>query len=310
MGTIIHPELVLGFKGPAMFSRTTNGGQSWEPARIIYNPGGNNQTIGNQIAVLPDGTLLNFFNEILNFKNSDKGNKFEFNLAFIRSSDKGATWSRGQPTRAAKIQTLALFRAFGVVDPDAPPGTPSGVRTGDVLFDVAVDLNPVSPGFGNVYAVWQDARFSGFARDEIAFAMSTDGGFTWSAPTKINQTPAGIRSGNRQAFTPSVHVSADGTVGVTYYDFRNDTAALPLLTDYFIVHCHESATVSCANAANWEVEVQLTDVSFDMRQAPLARGFFTGDYEGLTASVNKFGALFSQPHGSDPSSVFFRRVGP
>jgi hypothetical protein len=112
VGTIIHPELVLGFKGPAMFSRTTDGGQSWEPARIIYNPGGNNQTM------------------------------------------------------------------------------------------------------------------------------------------------------------------------------------------------------SCAQPANWGGEVQLTDVSFDMRQAPLARGFFTGDYEGLTASVNKFGALFSMPHSTDPASVFFRRVGP
>jgi hypothetical protein len=311
VGTIIHPELVLGFKGPAMFSRTTNGGQSWEPARIIYNPGGNNQTIGNQIAVLSDGTLLNFFNEILNFKNSDKGTKFDFNLAVIRSTNRGATWSKGQPTRAAKIQSLALFRAFGVVDPDALPGTESGIRTGDLLFDVAVDLTAGSPGLGNVYAVWQDARFSGFARDEIAFAMSTDGGVTWSAPVKINQTPANVPSGNRQAFTPSVHVSANGTIGVTYYDFRNNTpdpATLP--TDYFLVHCHQSATVSCANPANWSGEVQLTDVSFDMRQAPLARGFFTGDYEGLTASVNKFGALFSMPHSTDPASVFFRRVGP
>ncbi|HEV8661752.1 MAG TPA: sialidase family protein [Candidatus Methylomirabilis sp.] len=309
VGTIIHPELVLGFKGPAMFSRTTNGGQSWEPARIIYNPGGNNQTIGNQIVVLPDGTLLNFFNEILNFKNSDKGNMFEFNLALIRSTNKGATWSQGQPTRAAKMQSLALFRAFGVVDPDGL--APTGIRTGDVLFDVAVDLNPGSPGFGNLYAVWQDARFSGFARDEIAFAMSTDGGRTWSAPVKINQTPSNVPSGNRQAFTPSVHVSADGIVGVTYYDFRNNTPKPKTLpTDYFIVHCHQSATISCAKPANWGNEVQLTDASFDMRKAPFARGFFTGDYEGLTASGDKLGALFSMPHGADPASVFFRRVGP
>jgi hypothetical protein len=309
VGQAIHPEHVLGFKGPTLFARTTNGGQSWEPARVIYNPGGNNQTIGNQIAVLPDGTLLNFFNEILNFKNPDGGTKFDFNLALIRSTNKGATWSHGHPTRAAKIQTLALVRAFGVVDPDGM--APTGIRTGDLLFDVAVDRTAGSPGFGNVYAVWQDARFSGFMRDEIAFAMSTDGGVTWSAPVKINQTPASIPSGNRQAFTPSVHVSADGTVGVTYYDFRNNTLdPTTLPTDYFLVHCHQSGSVSCANAANWGNEVQLTDVSFDMRQTPLARGFFTGDYEGLTASGNKFGALFSMSHPGDPASIFFRRTGP
>ena len=54
-----------GFTGPAMFSRTTDGGHTWEPPRIIYNPGANNQTLGNQIAVLPDGTLVNFFTEFL-----------------------------------------------------------------------------------------------------------------------------------------------------------------------------------------------------------------------------------------------------
>src|SRR5262245_24652283 len=219
-GITIHPEHVLGFKGPAMFSRTTDGGQSWEPARVIYNPAGNNQTIGNQVAVLADGTLLNFFNEILNFKSSDGGSKFDFNLAYVSSTNRGATWSHGQATRVAKIQTLALVRAFGVVDPDALPGTPAGIRTGDLLFDVAVDLTATSPGVGNVYAVWQDARFSGFTRDEIAFAMSRDVGQTWSAPIKVNQTPPNAaQPGNGQAFTPSVHVSADGTVGVTYYDF-------------------------------------------------------------------------------------------
>jgi hypothetical protein len=47
----------------------------------------------------------------------------------------------------------------------------------------------------------------------------------------------------------------------------------------------------------------------DMRKAPFAFGFFTGDYQGLTATGLDFAAFFSQPHGSDPASVFFRRVG-
>jgi hypothetical protein len=42
--------------GATWFSRTTDGGQTWEPARPIFDPGGNSQTIGNQIVVLPDGT--------------------------------------------------------------------------------------------------------------------------------------------------------------------------------------------------------------------------------------------------------------
>jgi hypothetical protein len=47
-----------------------------------------------------------------------------------------------------------------------------------------------------------------------------------------------------------------------------------------------------------------------MRQAPFARGFFTGDYEGLASAENDFTAFFSQPHGADPSSALFRRYGP
>ena len=42
---------------------------------------------------------------------------------------------------------------------------------------------------------------------------------------------------------------------------------------------------------------------------PSLTNFFTGDYEGL-AATGDFLAFFSQPHGSDSSSTFFRRIGP
>ncbi|MGH8878507.1 MAG: exo-alpha-sialidase, partial [Stackebrandtia sp.] len=113
-----------------------------------------------------------------------------------------------------------------------------------------------------------------------------------------------------QAFTPSVHVAADGTVGVTYYDFRNNTPAPQTLpTDYFLVHCHPANPASCTDPANWADEVQVTDESFDMRLAPFALGFFTGDYEGLSSIGDAFTPFFSQSHGTDPSSTFFRTVG-
>ena len=174
------------------------------------------------------------------------------------------------------------------------------MRTGDIIPDVAVAPN------GDLYAVWQDARLNGGGADGVALSRSTDGGLTWSPRVKVNKTPTNIPIGNQQAFTPSVDVAADGTVAVTYYDFRNNTNAAPLPTDYFVVHCH----TACNNAANWGDEIQLTDESFDMRQAPFAGGFFTGDYEGLASAGNDFGAFFGQTHGTDPGSIFFRRVGP
>jgi hypothetical protein len=132
---------------------------------------------------------------------------------------------------------------------------------------------------------------------------------TWSRPIKVNLTPDDLPPGNQQAFTPSVHVAADGTVAVTYYDFRNNTPSEGTLpTDYFLVHCHP-ATTSCADSASWTDEVQITDTSFDMRLAPFAGGFFTGDYEGLSNIGLAFTPFFSQSHGTDPSSTFFRKVG-
>ena len=125
---------------------------------MIYDPAGNNQTIGNQIVVLlqsKGGTVINFFNEILNFSNRDHHQPFAFNLAFKYSTDRGATWlPKNNPVRAQTIATLAQFRAFGTVLPDDPD---VGVRGGDILFDVAVNRSN-----GNLYAVWQDARFSDF----------------------------------------------------------------------------------------------------------------------------------------------------
>jgi hypothetical protein len=231
---------------------------------------------------------------------------FVFNVSLVRSTDRGETWTHGQAIRAAQLLTRAAFDPQGISVRDPETGDP--VRTGDIIPQVAADRSPGSQARGALYAVWQDSRFSDFAHDSIAFAKSTDGGFTWSTPIQINKTPTNISSGNQQAFTPSIAIAPDGTIGVTYYDFRNNTAAASLLTDYFIVHCHP-ATKSCTSPTDW-VETKLTDTSFDMRQAPVARGFFTGDYEGLGVAGTKFGAFFSMPHGTDPASVFFRRVGP
>jgi hypothetical protein len=47
-----------------------------------------------------------------------------------------------------------------------------------------------------------------------------------------------------------------------------------------------------------------------MRDAPFARGLFTGDYEGLAVQDGNFLTLFSQPHGNDPASTYFTSITP
>jgi hypothetical protein len=251
------------YRGPAWFSRTTNGGATWEPPRPISDPGQNNQTIGNQIVVLPNGTLVDIFDLISNFKNAH--GQRGLNVAVILSTDKGATWSK--PIIVDKLRTV------GVIDPD----NGHDVRTGDIIPDIAVDSST-----GALYAVWQDSRFSDGAHDDIAFSRSTDGGLNWSPAVKVNQTPVPAA-----AFTASVDVAADGTVGVTYYDFRFNDASPGLATDYFLVHSHNGGLT-------WEPETRITPTSFDMESAPDAGGYFVGDYEGLTHVGNAFLPFFVQ----------------
>jgi hypothetical protein len=105
-------------------------------------------------------------------------------------------------------------------------------------------------------------------------------------------------------------VTDDGTVLVTHYDFRNNTPDDGILgTDYWAVHRH-AATELCTDGATWNEETPITTETFDMRQAPFARGWFVGDYEGLASDGDDVLAYFSASHDGDPSSAFFSRLTP
>jgi hypothetical protein len=261
-----------------VLSRTTDGGATWEPARAIYAPTSREWSVGNQIVVLPDGSLVDI-TELF------KGTR-DF-VAVLRSTDKGVTWSA---PRAVAAQRPVIVR-----DPD----TRNEVRAGAGLPEIAV--NPVT---GRLYAVWMDSRFSGGVIDEIALSTSGNGGVTWTTPIKVNRTPSSIPILNRQAFTPSVEVAANGTVAVTYYDFRRNTSASGVPTDYWLVHCHRG----CTNRGNWS-EAHVSG-SFNIKRAPVARGYFLGDYEGLTSVGRGFRALFARTTSRDRASVYFAKVVP
>jgi len=258
------------FRGPALFSKTTDGGLSWSNGRVVFDPGEKNQTIGNQIVVPAagpaKGVLIDGFDLILNKGGKGNNGRSAFLVAVIRSTDGGATWS--QPVIVAQ-QDFANVSIAG-----------HPVRSSDELPEFAVGPE------GNLYAVWQDGRYSPTGAAKIAFSMSTDGGLSWSTPIRVDQSV-----GDAPAFTPQVHVASDGTVGVSYYDLENATAAQPGLTDAYIVHCHGNCTSSASWATGGETKLS-TSGSFDMTAAPDAGGYFVGDYEGLAASGTTFDPLF------------------
>jgi hypothetical protein len=240
--------------GPSYFARTTDGGQSWEAARAIFDPGSASQTINNVPIVTPDGTLFVFFTRI-----DVVANRNVTTMQLMRSPDKGVTWDAPMPIEAQQ--------AVGVRDPEN--GTP--VRDAALIASIAVSRT------GDIAVVWQDARFSGGVRDAIAFARSRDGGRTWSTPVRVNRDPL------VQAFVPTVAFRDDGTIGVTYYDFRSNTLdPTELATDYWLAQSTDGVTWRETRVAG----------PFDFSVAAFANGLFVGDYMALGVRGGEFLPFF------------------
>jgi hypothetical protein len=119
-----------------------------------------------------------------------------------------------------------------------------------------------------------------------------------------------VPRGDQQAFTPMVAVSGDGTVAVSYFDFRNNTPAPATLpTDVFVVRCRPVATTTCTRSRDWTGEQRLTPTSFDLAKAPDAGGLFVGDYQGMVVDPGgDFLPLWAMPHANDPATVFVERL--
>jgi hypothetical protein len=91
-----------------------------------------------------------------------------------------------------------------------------------------------------------------------------------------------------QAFLPVVAVAENGTVGVLYYDFRNDVLGDATLdTDVHLARFD--------SGLSFIDETRLTSQSFDLRQAVITgpRGYFPGDYVGLDSAGDDFVAAFT-----------------
>ena len=270
----------FAFRGFPYFARSTDGGVTWEKARRISS-NANIFTIGNQIVVEPDGTLIDFAD--YSTGSGIQPSNHDWKAVFI-STDKGDTWTP-KPVLISKV-----FEVRNTIPDGSFP-----VRAGG--DDIAVD-----PNNGDLYAVWTDSRFNDGAHNDVVLSKSTDEGRTWSSPVKVSKNPVGV-----DAFTPSVHVNADGDVAVSYYDFRNDDAdsSNGVETDFWFQQ-------SSDGGSTW-TQTRLTPTSFDITTAPVApasRGYFLGDYEGMSSHGSTFYNLFVVTTGdlSNRTDVTFKTV--
>jgi Neuraminidase (sialidase) len=244
--------------GRTYYASSADGGVTWTKPRAIASTAGT--PIGNQIASLPNGTIVDVFDQLAGRASLEQS---------IRSTDGGKTWS--------KPLTVATRRR-----PTAPlPGTTSALRTGDGIPDVAVRTSD-----GAVVLVWEDGRFRKGTGIDIAVSISTDGGATWSAPVKENPT-----GGSDWAFTPDVTIAADGSIAVAYNALHTAKAAGTLPTDRFLARSTDGKA--------WRA-TSLTAKPFDLRRAPNALGYFLGDYAGLAPTSGGIAAAYGVNVASSP----------
>jgi hypothetical protein len=270
------------FRLPTMFSMTTDWGRTWSSPRAIAATGMDEGSIGNVILANPrTHRLYDFYGFFFCTCFSVE------EIQYVTSDDLGMHWSDSH--------IVNTIDSTGVSDPN----TGELVRTEDCTSVQAID-----PTTGAIYVAWQTPRFNAGKYDEIAFSSSTDG-ITWTPEVQVS-TPTG-----RPAFTATLAVT-HGVVGLTYYDFRNlvpkNISTLP--TDLWFKNSNDGG-------ATWTADQHIAG-SFDMKAAPVSqgRGFFIGDYQGLTGVANTFVPFFVKtncsvaPCDSNRNDVYAAQVVP
>ena len=273
---------VFGESGIEMFSRTTDGGKTWSiPLPIVIPPPGT-LTDPTLILVLPDGTLLNFalIANLTPFL-PDVVPRIPWIIVVARSADQGQTW-----TLPAPIATLS-------------PGAPIDPDSGKIVRGYNLISVGAAPD-GTAYVAWNEIEST--SSSQILFSRSTDHGTSWT-------TPKPVKTLATQGFLPSLAVSGDGTVGVTYYDFRNDRPKDDrMTTDVWFSSSRDRGD-------HWQ-ETHLAG-PFDMLSAPETEssgvaGLFVGDYEGFVGLPgSEFAAVLTVAKplaGSGPSDIVFARI--
>ena len=251
------------------FSRTTDGGTTWSPPVLIdqTTPFASDQA--PRLLVLPNGTLLALFARI------DLEAGFGAHYA-ARSLDEGRTWL--PPVQLGPhLPLLGFFHPeFGYL-PQAH--FPSAAVAPDGTAYIAFENNNSETSGG------------------IGVAKSRDGGLTWSSSM--------LPGVSAYAFEPAIAVDKHGTVGVIWYDLRNDRLGdATLLGDVWFAHSHDRGT-------SWRQSHVAGPT--DLRTAPLQAHNYVGEYQGLAGLPGEFAAAFTlaAPQAKyGPTDIFFAEIGP
>ena len=272
------------FTNDLYFTRTVDGGRTWTTPAPIYEGTLSERPGNSEVVVTGRGRLMCVFST-LESTNGEVEEGAGVDFVAIRSRDGGRTWS--SPSQIGETRLIQL------TDPEGG----ALIRAPAPIF--SAEARP-GPRGARAYVAWQDA-LSGSSRQIML--SSSKNGRDWSEARLVS--PASAR-----AFTPDLAVARNGTVGVRFYDLRNDRPGdAALTTDSWFRHSHDSGR-------SWR-EARLGQ-PFDLRTAPLisggisSRGYMLGEYEGLVGMRRGFATAFAraQPAAlAGPTDIFFARIG-
>jgi hypothetical protein len=251
---------------PIYMAKSTDDGRTWTTKKV-YDVPTNSGVIGTELVPLADGTLLIGMHQETDTTAATQ---------VIRSTDGGDTWS-------APTLNVAAPLAVGnkVPDPD---------NSGDPVRNASLPLLAARPGGKTASVVWQSQDADGTFH--VEYAESKDGGKTWSSPVRVDKTPSG------SAVVPAIAVSPGGTAAVTYYDFRKNTSAAGLPTDFWAVTCARD----CTKSGSWRE--RHIEGPFDARTVPsTSSGRMLGDYTGLVSTGSAFVAVYGVGTGDAANPV-------
>lgn len=174
------------------FSKSTDGGLTWSNDIRINELGGDcidsdNTTEGAVPAVGPNGEIF------VAWSNRNK-------IWFDKSTDGGNTWQKNDIFVADQI---------GGWDYNIP-----GISRCNGLPITVCDLSK-SNNRGTIYVNWSDQKY-GVDDTDVWLSKSSDGGITWSTPTRVNDDGPG----KHQFFTWMTIDQTTGYLYFVYYDRR------------------------------------------------------------------------------------------